>query len=177
MNRRSAIKNLAIVAGGILILPSCLQDQKKGKASIKLTKLDLDIDQENLLAEIAETIIPQTDTPGAKSLKLHLFAMKMVNDCYEKEDQEKFVKGLKALQENAKEKFDKPFEALSKKEKEQLLVSIEQSKDEKDNEVHFYNIMKYRTIQGYMNSKYVMTNLVKYELVPGRYNGYFPVKA
>jgi hypothetical protein len=31
-------------------------------------------------------------------------------------------------------------------------------------------------IQGFMNSKYVMTDLKQYELVPGRYNGYFPVK-
>lgn len=177
MNRRSAIKNLAIVAGGILILPSCLQDQKKGKASIKLNKLDLDIDQENLLAEIAETIIPETNTPGAKSLKLHLFVMKMVDDCYEKEDQEKFVKGLKSLVESADEKYNKPFSTLSTKEKQELLLTIENSKDEKENTVHFYKIMKYRTIQGYMNSKYVMTNLVKYELVPGRYNGYFPIKA
>jgi hypothetical protein len=37
--------------------------------------------------------------------------------------------------------------------------------------------MKQQTINGYMNSKYVMTNLVVWELIPGRYNGYFPVKA
>lgn len=177
MNRRSAIKNLAIVAGGILILPSCLQDQKKGKASIKLTKLKLDIDQENLLAEIAETIIPETDTPGAKSLKLHLFVMKMVDDCYEIKDQETFVKGLKAIAEKADEMYNKSFALLNTKEKQKLLLTIESSKDEKDDSFQFYNLMKYRTIQGYMNSKYVMTNLVKYELVPGRYNGYFPVKA
>jgi len=177
MNRRSAIRNLAIVAGGILILPSCIQDQKKGKASIKLNKINLDIDQENLLAEIGETIIPETDTPGAKSLKLHLFVMKMIDDCYEKADQEKFVKGLKALADIADDKYGKPFASLSSKEKQELLLGIENSKDEKDNSLHFYKLMKYRTIQGYMNSKYVMTNITKYELVPGRYNSYFPVKA
>jgi hypothetical protein len=32
------------------------------------------------------------------------------------------------------------------------------------------------TINGYMTSKYVMTNITKYELVPGRYNGFAPVK-
>ena len=40
----------------------------------------------------------------------------------------------------------------------------------------FFEITKRRVIQGFTNSKYVMTDLKQYEMVPGRYNGYFPVE-
>jgi len=74
-------------------------------------------------------------------------------------------------------KYNKSFIKLSVPQRVEFLLSIENNKFEKENITRFYHIMKYRTIQGYINSKYVMTNLVKYELVPTRYNGYFPVKA
>ncbi len=172
MNRRSAIKNLAIVTGGVLVLPSCLQRP----TSIKLNNLNLDLEQENLLSEIAEAIIPATNTPGAKMLELHLLVMKMVDDCHEREDQYKFVNGLKEIDNNCNEIFNKPFIKLGLTQKVEFLLGIENNKFEKADITHFYHIMKSRTIQAYMNSKYVMTNLVKYELAPARYNGYFPVK-
>ncbi len=50
-----------------------------------------------MLAELAETILPKTDTPGAKDLAAHLFALKMVDDCYTKTNQEKYMKGMKDL--------------------------------------------------------------------------------
>jgi len=37
--------------------------------------------------------------------------------------------------------------------------------------------MKSKTIEGYMSSKYVMTNLIVWELVPGRWNPYYAVKS
>jgi hypothetical protein len=37
--------------------------------------------------------------------------------------------------------------------------------------------MRQRTIEGYLNSKYVMTNVIKYEFIPSRqYDGFYPVK-
>lgn len=172
MNRRSLFKNLAIVAGGILILPSCSGD--KTKASIELDKLDISAEQEKLLSAVADTIIPATDTPGAKALNIHLFVLKMLNDCYEKTDQEKFVAGLDKLNDSAKKSFGVSFAEGTVKQRQELLQSLEQ-KTATPEQAYFYEIMKDRTIQGYMNSKYVMTNLVIYELIPSKpYNGYAP---
>ena len=39
----------------------------------------------------------------------------------------------------------------------------------------FYHTVKGLTVFGYTNSKYFMTQQVVYELVPGRYNAYYPV--
>ena len=162
------------MAGGMALLPSCLRDA--GKSSIELKNIDVTLDQENLLADIAETIIPETDTPGAKTLKLHLFLLKMLDDCHTEEEQKLFFKGLDALQDQADRDFSKSFAKMTPAERKQLLLSVE--KNQKDGEAltTWYGIMKRRTIGGYLNSKYVMSNLIKWELVPGRYNGFFPVK-
>jgi len=174
MERRAAIKNLLIIAGGIALLPSCAEEP--GKASIQLTHLDISADQEALLAEIAETFIPKTDGPGAKELNLHLFTLKMVDDCHGKEDQDSFVKGLNKINQLAKDKHQQPFAKCTPEQRSQLLTAAMQEEQTPKEVKTMLEISKHRVIQGFTNSKYVMTDLNKYELVPGRYNGYFPVK-
>jgi hypothetical protein len=163
MDRRLAIKQVLIIAGGMALLPSCLREA--GKASIQLKNLDVDLDHEKILAEICEMIIPKTDTPGAKDLGLHLFVLKMVDDCYEQKDQDVFMSGLKYVS------------GLDEKACKQFIIDANAKKEKLNEDAYnFFNIVKDKTISGYMNSKYVMSNLVIWELVPGRYNGYFPVK-
>lgn len=164
MERRVAIKQVLIFAGGMALLPSFLKGA--GKASIQTKNLAVSGEQEKLLAEIAEIIIPKTTTPGAKDLGLHLFVLKMIDDCYEKAVQEKFMSGLKT------------FEGLDAAALKQQLIAVNSGKSVASEDTKsFYKLMKQQTINGYVNSKYVMTNLVVWELIPGRYNGYFPVKA
>lgn len=173
MKRRAVIKNMMLFAGGIYLLPSC---SGNGKSSIELKNLDILVDEEALLGEVAETIIPKTaDAPGAKELNLHLFVLKMVDDCYNAADQKAFKAGLASLNKISLEQNDKPFNQLDPNAKIHFIESA--MKDDAHNEAlrTFFKITKQRTIQGFTNSKFVMTDLKQYELVPGRYNGYFPV--
>ncbi|MDB5280807.1 MAG: gluconate 2-dehydrogenase subunit 3 family protein [Ferruginibacter sp.] len=174
MERRSAIRNLAIITGGFIFLQSC--KSTPCKASLNFKNITVNADQEMLLAEIASTIIPATTIPGAKEVGAHLFALKMLDDMYEKEVQQNFFTGLSQLENAAKKKFNKSFLDADAAQKEQVLLDIE-SKKEYDKEVFdFYAIMRQRTIEGYLNSKYVMTNVIKYEFIPSRqYNGFYPV--
>lgn len=175
MERRLVIKQVLIMAAGLSLLPSCLKES--GKSTILLNNLDISLDQEKLLAEIAETLIPKTDTPGAKALNLHLFVLKMLDDCYAGTDQQQFIAGLDQLEDQASRRFNKSFANLSLRQRELLLMDIETHPDKAAALSAFYRIMKEQTINGYLQSKYVMTNLIVWELVPGRYNGYFPVKS
>lgn len=163
MERRLAIKQVLILAGGMALLPSCLRES--GKSSVQLKNLKVSLDQENALAEISEMIIPKTDTPGARELKLHLFVLKMLDDCYEQKEQEVFMRGLAHVSN------------LEPAARRQFITDANAKKPElHEDAYHFFQMTKDRTIGGYMNSKYVMSKLVIWELVPGRYNGYFPVK-
>ena len=163
------------MAGGIALLPSCLREE--GQSTISWKNIRVSIEQENLLSDIAEAIIPETDTPGAKKLNLHLFVLKMLDDCYESTDQQLFLKGLAQFQDHTYEQYSKSFPKLSSIQQQDVLLALQQDKAKSPELRSFYTILKQQTINGYMNSKYVMTNLVKWELVPGRYNGYFPVKS
>lgn len=172
IKRRAAIRHLLIIAGGAMVLPACYR--KSGKASIQLQNLTINEDDENLLAALTETLIPETTTPGAKSLQLHLFVLKMVDDCYSAENQKLFTEGLAGFNDFFKTQSGTSFADATQAKREEVLKVIQEGKKKDDPVKKFYDITKSKTIQGYLNSKYVMTNIVKYELVPGRYNGYFP---
>ncbi|PRD49069.1 hypothetical protein C5745_03560 [Sphingobacterium haloxyli] len=169
MNRRAAIRRLLFIAGGTLLLPACYR--QSGQATIELSNLEIDEEQENLLAELVETIIPSSDTSGGKELLLHLFVLKMVDDCHSPEDQKAFTAGLASFSTYVREQTGEDFMKLGVDKRVAFLASLQETENEEVK--RFYAMTKRRTIQGYTNSKYVMTDLKKYELVPGRYNGYF----
>lgn len=173
MERRTVIKYLFVIAGGATVLPSCLH--KEGKASLLLKNIDINSDQEKLLAEFAETLIPSSSTPGAKDTYAHLYALRMVDDCFEKESQQKFMKGLAALEDMTKKAHNTSFLNASAAQRTQILAALENKKASED-ALQFYQLMKELTIRGYLTSKPVLGNIFHYELVPGRYNGTFPVK-
>jgi len=160
MNRRNAIKQLFVVAGGIMIASSC--DFTPTATSIQLNHIKLFRADEDLLGQLVEAIIPKSDSPGAKELKLHLFVMKMVDDCASPADQQFFLDGLKL----AEKMRDQPIENVQR-----YLLDLSEKQDV------FFKLLKGRTIQGYKNSEYIMKNKLVYELVPGRYNGSVKIEA
>ena len=105
--RRSAIRQFLFVSAGMALIPSCLQD--KSKPAVELKNFSISADQESLLAELSETIIPKTTSPGAKDISAHRFALKMMDDCSSKEDQEKFLAGLSAFEKQAEKISGKSF--------------------------------------------------------------------
>ena len=180
MKRRIALKQLGFITAGAMVLPSCVQQAKE--ATIALKNIIINGDQEVLLAEIAETIIPATDIPGAKALNLHHFILKMVDDCQDKESQQRFISGLSMVEKTVKEKFDKPFDECSSEERKKFLVEIEQkNKNAKDGEKKedlpaFYSLTKRYSAQAFLSSEYVMTNVLKYNMVPGKFEGCVEIK-
>jgi hypothetical protein len=174
MQRRTLLKNLLFVAGGAAIVPSCMQ--KEDRSSIALKHLKIDAGKEKLLADISDTLIPASaNTPGARDVYSHLFLLRMVDDCYEEKEQRAFEKGLNWVDEFSKKQYDKSFSNCNGTQRGNIIGELENKKAPED-VYDFYKITKSLTIQGFMSSKAILTNIVKYELVPGRYNGAFPVK-
>lgn len=87
------------------------------------------------------------------------------------------INGLDALDGYSKKKFNDSFVRCNQQTQQQVLNETEKGNAGPTALAEFYVIVKERTIEGYMTSKYVMTNIKKYELIPSvRYNGYAPVK-
>jgi hypothetical protein len=170
MQRRVALKNLA-AAAGLVSMPAWASGWNK--STVATAAPYLSAGQDAVLAEIVETIIPATDTPGAKELGIHSFVQKMVTDCYDEKVRERLAKGVDAVERMAKGTFSKSFATLDAARRMDILLKMEKNTDPEKKE--FFTLVKGLTIRGYLNSEYVMTNLTHYELVPGRYHGCVPV--
>jgi len=168
MDRRLAIKQIGIITGGIAILPSCLSTPEN-ELSVSLNNISLTGDDEALISDLVQTIIPATDTPSAADLEVHKFVMKMVDDCYGSDKQKLFIDGLGQLQVMAKSQYGNDFSNCTTEEKASLLETIENDKEStlKD----FYGILKRRTVQGYLKSEYIMKNVLVHNMIPGRFEG------
>jgi len=174
MNRRMAISKIAILSIGAAVLPSCSQPDEN---LIKLKNLLLTGSEEQLMKQLAAAIIPTTTFIGADDINAHAFTLKMVDDCFDPEQQKKFTTGLKAFAQFAKEKHGSAFTSMSLKEKASLLAIIEKKTDISEAATSFYETTRRYTIQAFTSSKAYMTDVLKYKMVPGsNFKGRVPVK-
>ena len=175
MKRRAALKSLVLAVGGTIYLPAWANNWNLDTIPEKQNGFVFP-DQETLLAEIVETIIPATDTPGAKDLGVNRFILTMLTDCYDKPAQIRFLNGLAELDKKIKANYGKSFVACTPAQRLAILRDREEAaKILPPEKEPFFPFLKSMTIQGYLNSEYVMRDVYKYELVPARYNGCFPV--
>lgn len=129
------------------------------------------------LDEIAETILPRTDTPGAKDAKVGEFMARIVKDCYTEEEQKTFLDGMKKLSDASKQQNGRPFLESTPEQRHDLLVALDKeqktymaSKKEADPS-HYFRLMKELTLWGYFTSEPGATKALRYVAVPGKYEG------
>ena len=167
MDRRKAIRNIAIASGGIITLPqwmiSCgMSDTYTHKTSF--SRLDI-----IRIAGVADAIIPTRDLVGAIPLGVDAYLIKMLDDCYERNVQDNVKTQIKKLEEDAKAAHNKIFAVCTQEQREKLLLKYASSenKDEKD----FFDLMKSETIRGFNTSQKVMQEYLGYKIAPGHYYG------
>jgi hypothetical protein len=163
MKRRLARINMALAAGGLVLLPAC------GVSQFLTSR------QEGLLTDILDTIIPATDTLGAKALEVPAFVQKVLADCYEQEVQEAFQRGLDTVARLSRAGYGKSFGKMAPDQRLELLTNM--AKAEQQDQREFLQLVKELTILGYTNSEYVLTNFSNYTIMPGHYYGCVPVPA
>lgn len=172
MNRRIALKNALLIVGGSILVPTSSRGAQD--PSIRLSHLEIDGDDEVLLGEVVDTLIPKTDTPGAKELKVHLFVLLMVDECHEPDEQRAFIGGLKELGGYSKRRFGRGFKDCTGEQRVELLEGLKQKIGISPQLWTFNQLMRKRAIQGYRESQYVMTHLIPHRMIPERYDGYYP---
>ncbi len=199
MQRREALQRVGIILGGTIVgseifLSGCKNEEKQGSGQAFSTE---DI---AYLDEVAETIIPTTDTPGAKAAKVGTFMTVMVNDCYSETDQKAFHEGLDKLNDASKKKNDASFMKATPQQRHDLLVELDKEakdyqkkrsehnraesdkakadKNYKTNDMppHYFRMMKELTLLGYFTSEIGATQALRYVPVPGRFEGCMPYK-
>jgi hypothetical protein len=166
MDRRSALKYIGVASAAAFVLPSCVADPKK--VSIALNNLKINGDEEELLAQFATALIPATETPGAKEVGAHHFALVMVDDCMNKEEQEKYLRGMRAFDAEVKSKIGSSFLKAAKEERTAILNKLQGENDNLSEDVkYFHKVTRGYIIQGYLQSQHFLTNVKPYQLIPG----------
>jgi hypothetical protein len=179
MNRRDALTRVGLLLGGTIVgaemfLSGCTNSPEKtiGAAGTNFSNDDI-----AFLDEIAETILPKTDTPGAKDAKVGEFMTRIVRDCYTQDEQKTFLDGMKKLDDASKQQNGRPFLESTPGQRHDLLVTLDKeqktystSKKEAD-PVHYFRMMKELTLWGYFTSEPGATKALRYVAVPGKYEG------
>lgn len=190
MNRRDAIKKAAIMMGGSFLMPDILKAWTH--PAIENVNFRLTAAQDALIAEIAETIIPTTNTPGAKAAGVPNFIKKMLADCCREKYTAYFMKELDSVEADTKAKFSKSFVDASVEQRTEILKIYEKKAKEETakfrqeqaswgdstlmSERPFFATMKDLTVTGYFTSEIGCTQALRYEAVPGKYIGDYPYK-
>lgn len=173
MNRRKALKGLAVVTGGLITLPGWMVSCGVSDTNVHQTSFSL-MEQE-LLASVTDTIVPAGNSIGALSVGADKFLQKLFDDCYEKEVQDNVKTQLNGLEKSASTLHGKSFADCSQLQRQELLLklSASENKAEKD----FFNLVKSETIRGFNTSKEVMQKYLNYKVAPGHYYGCVDLKA
>ncbi|HEU4629734.1 MAG TPA: gluconate 2-dehydrogenase subunit 3 family protein [Gemmatimonadaceae bacterium] len=107
IDRREAIRRVSALLGGITfvggsgLLAACerARSTADGDSGAAATGSIGDFTPEDvaLLDEVADTMLPETSTPGAKAAHTGAFMAVMVTDCYDAGDQRVFREGMRTL--------------------------------------------------------------------------------
>ena len=175
MNRRKFISSLFILAGGAAAT-------YYGSKYLELTDSpDINfLDQhKELIGDLAETIIPATDTPGAKEALVHEYIIHMIKHERDVKVQNNFINGIKDVEEYAFIEYKLPFQKLSKEQKITVVRYFQKEGEnftgklgKLKNKVlgkSFFLILKEYTCIGYCTSMLGVTQGLAYQAIPSKY--------
>ncbi len=173
MLRRQALKRMALVSSSLITLPWWMGC---GPADKPLThSSSFSADQQELLASLADTIIPAGTAIGALSMEVDKFLQKLFDDCYEKPVQENLKAQLKILDDSARSAHGKSFNQCTLQQRTALFQQFSAAKDPQAQE--FFKLLRSETIRGFTTSREVMEKYHNYKIAPGHYHGCVDVKA
>jgi hypothetical protein len=165
MKRREVLKNVALMLGGVFSAPTLMAMDNWENATnpnINGAAFSLTETQQRIVAEIAELIIPKTDTPGAKDVGVPAFIEMMLKDCYKTPEHQSFIEGLDSME---KVKFLE----LNTDEKRGVLKLLEQeTKKITSKTTPFWRLIKELTLLGYFTSEAGLKASFEYVQIPGK---------
>jgi len=181
MNRRELLQRSSLIIGGSLLGADsllakninwdALDDASLAEKAIGIFSKT----QVKLLNELADTIIPTTDTPGAKAAKVGQFIAVIVSDCYDAEHQKRFIDGLAKLDTDCLGRYGKKFLKCSPKLRFDHLTELDAEQKTfyktktKEQPHHYFRVMKDLVLWGYFTSEIGATQALRFVEYPGRY--------
>ena len=134
--------------------------------------------RKSLLTELAETIIPATDTPGAREAGVIDFMIPILNECTDRKTLNRFIEGLQDLEAYTHSTYSKEYSQCTQEEKESVLHYFEKKSSSsfalynkiknKFTGRSFFTTLKSYTVYCYGISEKGATIGMRYIAVPGK---------
>lgn len=136
-----------------------------------------DARQRALVDQIAELIMPATDTPGARAAGVVRFIEVIVAEYYRDEERAAFLRGLADVDARSQSLFQKPFMECVEPQQTALLTGMdaEARAMPRGSPQHFWSRIKGLTLYGYYTSEIGYTQELLQTFMPGRYDGNAPL--
>ena len=192
LNRREVLKTLAL-SSALSTIPTeilaALREIHSGlPAARSLTALSAH--QDATVTALAELIIPATETPGAKDVRVDEFIDRIVADWLSPEEKTSFLSGLADVDARAQNLFQKTFVDASPAQQAEILRALGDELAAATNalangprgyrgatpepEDNFYLMFRRLTLTGYFTSEAGFTRQLHEEIIPGRFDGCIP---
>jgi hypothetical protein len=129
---------------------------------------------------VAETILPETGTPGAKAAGVGPFIAIAVTDTYDAGEQATFLAGMQTLEQECRDACGVGFVAAGPAQRLDLLRRVDAEQfdrsqaDDPDGPVHYFRMLKELTLLGYFTSEIGYTQAMRYVETPGRFDPCVP---
>ncbi len=137
ITRREAILRVSALLGGVALvgsgalLTACRTDAERDAAQGGVGEFTRD--DIAFLDEVADTILPETSTPGAKAAKTGAFMALMVTDTYDEGQRRAFREGMRTLDEESEKMHGASFMEVTPQQRLALLERIDrEAKEEMD---------------------------------------------
>jgi len=179
MNRRELLKMIsaatgtALVGGGTLLAGCSREPASPPAGDASPAQLEFGEQDVKLLDEVAETILPRTDTPGAKDAEVGRFMTVFVRDCYTQAEQVQFHTGLVQLEEASEAAYGRKFLQLEAEERRELVRRLDataKAQVEQSGKAHYFTMIKQLTLLGFFTSEPGGTQALRHVAIPGRYD-------
>lgn len=176
VTRREAIRRVSALLGGAALVGQAAWLSGCSPAAAAKRELFSAADVA-LLDEIADTILPETKTPGAKAAQVGPFIALMVRDTYDPREQRLFLAGLKTLERESKAQNGAGFMASSPEQRVALLERLDREalaymreNPAASDRPHYFRMIKELTLLGYFTSEIGYTKAMRYVETPGRFD-------
>jgi len=186
ITRREAILRVSTMLGGVALvgqsamLAGCAVGPVNRARATSSNTLFMQSDVE-LLDDIADTILPETSTPGARAAGVGPFIALMVSDTYHEPDQQILFAGLETLQTKCLSLYGAHFQVVASAQRLSLLEDLDAEQHlymetrEEGAPAHYFRMIKELTLLGYFTSEIGYRQAMRYTETPGRFEPCVPL--
>lgn len=195
LSRREAIQRVGVLLGGAAIVDgdrilAAASEAAPQAATATRSVGSFTAADVAFLDEVAETILPETSTPGAKAARTGAFMALMVTDAYTPRNQQIFRAGMQRLDEMCQREHGVSFVQARPGQRLALLQRVDAERQAEidaleatrtsrapaaeaappDAPIHYFRLMKELALLGYFTSEIGYRQAMRYVETPGRYD-------